>query len=169
MSALAEMRDERLHKIIYENLSFTGDETDFVSTKILTLHLAGKGLDIKRGMRSAQMIVAKALLGMGLQPARENGYRGDRGFIGIKMRGSEIEQASSVIASDKPRSGAGSIRDLINAVLDEREKRDPPVANQRALIGNWLDSLIRARESGDAEQLAATVDSVIDAMSDLLF
>lgn len=40
---------------------------------------------------------------------------------------------------------------------------------QRHEVADWLDVLIRARQSGDLAALAVAVDAVIEQMSDLIF
>jgi hypothetical protein len=61
------------------------------------------------------------------------------------------------------------LRRIVRLVLLEQKRQEPLHVTQQKLVSNWLDSLIRARDSGDPDQIAATVDEVIDAMSDLLF
>lgn len=62
-----------------------------------------------------------------------------------------------------------AFRKVITRVLDEREKRDPNYLLYKNAISDYLDTLLRARESGDAEALAAAVDEVTAAMMELIF
>jgi hypothetical protein len=115
----------------------------------------------------------------------DNGFLTIKSYINRMQRSGELRKhndGSFALASDNADNAAKAealksatgisevyLRQIARIVLSEQRLQEPLHITQQKIISYWLDNLIRARKSGDPDQLAATVDELIEAMSDLLF
>lgn len=153
-----------IKSVIRSSIIVTGNNSDFLSTLVLTKYLSDKGLDIGESERSAVMRVARAMRDLGFTNSRKNNTRGERGYRGLVIK-SPGEEHVTIKKTEKQPKDAGLMA-LINLVLDEREKREPSHAMLRSAVSGWLDLLIKAREGNNLE---ATVDRVIEEMMEVVF